>query len=145
MGLFGKSFEEKVHEALREIEAMGLGVKNLGAKIEGETVTLTGDAPSMEVKAQVMAEFNARVKTENTLNAIRIPEAPKPEPKPEPKVEEQPADVYYEVQPGDTLSGIALKYYGNANQYMKIFDANRDILDNPDLIKPGQKLRIPDA
>ena len=70
MGLFGKSFEEKVHDALGEIEAMGLGVKNLGAKIEGEMVTLTGDAPSMEAKARVMAEFNTRVKTDNTLNAI---------------------------------------------------------------------------
>ena len=145
MGLFGKSFEEKVHDALREIEGMGLGVTNLSAKIEGKTVTLNGNAPSMEAKAQVMAEFNARVKTENTLNAVRIPEAPKPKPQPTPAVEEQPQEVFYEVQPGDTLSGIALKYYGKANEYMKIFDANRDILDNPDLIKPGQKLRIPDA
>jgi nucleoid-associated protein YgaU len=149
MGLFGRSFEEKVRDALGEVEAMGLGVTNLGAKVEGKMVTLTGDAPSMEAKAQVMAEFNARVKTENTLNAIRIPEAPRPEPKPapapEPAVVEQPEEVFYEVQPGDTLSGIALKYYGKANEYMKIFDANRDLLDNPDLIKPGQKLRIPDA
>jgi nucleoid-associated protein YgaU len=38
-----------------------------------------------------------------------------------------------------------LKYYGKASAYPKIFEANRDILDNPDLIKPGQKLRIPDA
>ena len=147
MGLFGKSFEEKVHDALGEIEAMGLGVTNLGAKIEGKMVTLTGDAPSMEAKAKVMEEFNNRVKTDNTLNTIRIPEAPKPEPKPAPApvAEEQSQDVFYEVQPGDTLSGIALKYYGKANEYMKIFDANRETLDNPDLIKPGQKLRIPDA
>jgi LysM repeat protein len=151
MGLFGRSFEEKVHDALGEVEAMGLGVTSLGAKIEGKTVTLTGDAPSMEAKAKVMEEFNQRVKTENTLNTIRIPEASKPEPKPapehepEPAVVEQPEEVFYEVKPGDTLSGISLKYYGNANDYMKIFDANRQILDNPDLIKPGQKLRIPDA
>ena len=47
------------------------------------------------------------------------------------------------VVPGDTLSGIAKKYYGNAGLYMKIFEANKDQLDNPDLIKVGQKLRIP--
>lgn len=145
MGLFGRSFEEKVHDALREIEGMGLGVTNLGAKIEGKTVTLTGEAPSMEAKAQVMAEFNKRVKTDNTLNAVRIPEARKPAPKPAPAQAAEPEAVYYEVKPGDTLSGIALKYYGNAHEYMKIFEANRDILDNPDLIKPGQKLRIPGA
>ena len=143
MGLFGRSFEEKVHDALREIEAMGLGVTNLGAKIEGKTVTLTGDASSMEAKAKVMAEFNKRVKTDNTLNTIRIPEAPKPKPKPEPTKVEEPAEVFYEVKPGDTLSGISLKYYGKANEYMKIFEANRDIIDDPNKIYPGQKIRIP--
>jgi len=45
---------------------------------------------------------------------------------------------------GDTLGAISQKYYGKASDYMKIFEANRDILDNPDLIKPGQKLRIPE-
>ena len=44
---------------------------------------------------------------------------------------------------GDTLGGIAQTFYGKASLYMKIFEANRDILDNPDLIKVGQKLRIP--
>jgi nucleoid-associated protein YgaU len=48
------------------------------------------------------------------------------------------------VEKGDTLSAIAKKYYGKAGAYMKIFEANRDILSDPDKIKPGQKLRIPD-
>jgi LysM repeat protein len=143
MGLFGKSFEDKVRDALKKIEGMGLGVTSLGAKIEGKTVTLTGNAQNMEAKARVMAEFNKMVDTENTLNTIRVPQAPKPEPKPKPV--EQPQEAIYEVQPGDTLGAIALKYYGKASAYPKIFEANRDILDNPDLIKPGQKLRIPDA
>lgn len=47
------------------------------------------------------------------------------------------------VQPGDTLSAIAKHHYGDANSYMKIYNANRDQLTNPDLIKPGQVLRIP--
>jgi nucleoid-associated protein YgaU len=49
----------------------------------------------------------------------------------------------YTVKPGDTLSKIAKEMLGNANAYMKIFEANRDQLSNPDLIKPGQVLRIP--
>lgn len=49
----------------------------------------------------------------------------------------------YTVEPGDTLSGIAKKVYGNGNKYMKIFQANTDILKNPDQIKPGQVLKIP--
>lgn len=48
------------------------------------------------------------------------------------------------VERGDTLGAIAKKYYGKAGLYPKVFDANRDVLDNPDVIKPGQKLRIPD-
>jgi nucleoid-associated protein YgaU len=49
----------------------------------------------------------------------------------------------YTVQAGDTLSGIARKFLGNANAYMDIFNANRDQLSDPDKIKPGQVLKIP--
>jgi nucleoid-associated protein YgaU len=54
-----------------------------------------------------------------------------------------PAERMHEVMKGETLSKIAKQYYGDANKYRKIFDANRDQLSNPDLIKVGQKLRIP--
>lgn len=49
----------------------------------------------------------------------------------------------YTVVSGDTLSGIAKQFYHDANQWQRIFDANRDILNNPDRISPGQQLRIP--
>ena len=49
----------------------------------------------------------------------------------------------YTVQPDDTLSAIAKKFLGNANDYMEIFNANRDQLTDPDNIKPGQVLKIP--
>ena len=49
----------------------------------------------------------------------------------------------YTVKTGDTLSGIAKQQLGNANAYMKIFEANRDQLSDPDKIKPGQVLKIP--
>ena len=51
----------------------------------------------------------------------------------------------YTVQAGDTLSKIAKEHYGNANDYMKIFNANKDQLTDPDKIKPGQVLKIPTA
>ena len=59
----------------------------------------------------------------------------------------EPADesTYYTVQRGDTLSAIAKAQYGNANAYMKIFEANKPMLSNPDQIYPGQLLRIPAA
>src|SRR5262245_1992609 len=58
-------------------------------------------------------------------------------PPPEPEV--------YTVVAGDSLSKIAKRAYGDANQWRRIFEANRDQIKNPDLIKPGQKLKIPKA
>ncbi len=51
----------------------------------------------------------------------------------------------YTVQSGDTLSKIAREHLGDANAYMKIFEANKDQLSDPDKIKPGQVLKIPTA
>jgi nucleoid-associated protein YgaU len=56
---------------------------------------------------------------------------------------DNPYAQYYVVKKGDTLSKIALEYYGDAKLYPQIFDANRDILTDPNKIKVGQKLRIP--
>jgi len=47
------------------------------------------------------------------------------------------------VKPGDTLSKIAEQYYGDKSLYPQIFEANKDVLDDPNKIKVGQKLRIP--
>ncbi len=54
-----------------------------------------------------------------------------------------PDPVFYTVERGDTLSGIAKTQYGNAMKYMVIFEANRPLLEDPDRIYPGQVLRIP--
>ncbi len=55
----------------------------------------------------------------------------------------EPEAQFYTVKSGDTLSKIAKQYYGNANKYPTIFEANRPMLQNPDKIYPGQVLRIP--
>jgi nucleoid-associated protein YgaU len=49
----------------------------------------------------------------------------------------------YTVQPGDSLSKISKEVYGKPSEYMKIFEANRDVLNDPKKISPGQKLKIP--
>jgi len=53
------------------------------------------------------------------------------------------ATQWHEVKKGETLWKIAEQYYGDGNLYQKIFEANRDVLKNPDRINIGQKLRIP--
>ncbi len=55
----------------------------------------------------------------------------------------EPASTTYTVKSGDTLSKIAKEHLGNANAYMEIFNLNRDQLSDPDRIKPGQVLKIP--
>jgi nucleoid-associated protein YgaU len=64
------------------------------------------------------------------------PAAPADDAPPEPKT--------YTVVAGDTLSKIAQHQYGSANQWHKIYEANKDTIPNPDLIHPGQTLVIPD-
>ncbi len=54
-----------------------------------------------------------------------------------------PPAQYYTVVKGDTLSKIAKQFYGNANEYQKIFEANQPLLKHPDKIYPGQNLRVP--
>jgi len=93
---------------------------------------------------------------DNMVVAAPAP-APAETPEPEaPAVETAPADEAeapvaeesegrsYTVESGDTLWKIAEQMYGNGSKYMKIFEANTDLLKNPDQIFPGQKLKIPD-
>jgi nucleoid-associated protein YgaU len=73
---------------------------------------------------------------------IRVTGTPAPAP---PAATKAPAAAArtYTVKAGDTLSKIAKEYLGEAGAYPKIFEANRDVLSDPDKIKPGQVLRIP--
>ena len=61
----------------------------------------------------------------------------------DPNAPKQEAAQTYTVKSGDTLSKIAKEHLGDANAYMKIFDANKDQLSDPDKIKPGQVLKMP--
>ena len=113
------------------IEQQNLGLSGLGVSFDGASgkVTLTGSAPSQEASEKaVLAAGNVTgvSDVENNLNFPAETEA-----------------QYHDVVSGDTLSGIAKQYYGNANEYMKIFEANKPMLSDPDKIYVGQKLRIP--
>lgn len=56
---------------------------------------------------------------------------------------EQGREEYYVIVRGDTLSGIAKRYYGHANRWPELFEANREVIEDPDKIFPGQKIRVP--
>jgi len=128
--LFNKD-EEAAEKIKKHIEATNPGVKDLDIHFEDGVVSLSGDAESLEaMEKTVLIAGNVRgvseVKAEN-LNS----------PAQEIKIE------YYVIKKGDTLSALAKTYYGNAMDYPRIFEANREVIKDPDLIFVGQKIRIP--
>jgi nucleoid-associated protein YgaU len=148
--MFGRSMEKKVNEALDKLRARFPGTR-ISATVDDKIVTLQGEAPDLATKQQIMTAFNEMVKTDNTINQISIPQPTTSQAAggvpgnfaPGTGMAGGGATRVHEVVRGDTLSGIAKNYYGNASQYMRIFEANRDVLDDPDKIKVGQRLKIP--
>lgn len=128
--IFGS--EDEAAEKIKEnIEASNPGIQDLNVAYNDGVVELTGTADSAEAmeKAVLMAG-NVKGVSEVKADGVNAPPQPAP-------VE------YYVIQKGDSLSAIAKRYYGNAKDYPRIFDANREVIKNPDLIYPGQKIRIP--
>ncbi len=116
------------------IETQNLGLTGLFVMFDGSTgtVTVQGDAPSQEASEKVTLCCGNVGGVQSVENMLVVAE---------------PADEsqYHDVVRGDTLSAIARTYYGNANKYPLIFEANKPMLGHPDKIYPGQKLRIPPA
>ncbi len=113
------------------IEEDNPGIENLGVEVNDGVVTLSGntDSPEALEKAILMA---GNIEGISAVNVDSV-EAPP-----------MTANVqYYEIKSGDTLSAIAKQFLGNAMDYPKIFEANREVIKDPNLIYPGQKIRIP--
>jgi LysM repeat protein len=128
--LFGKDDDpaEKIKE---NIEADNPGITDLGVAYDDGTVDLSGKAESAEaVEKAVLMAGNVKGVSDVKIDNMEAP-APAPE------IE------YYTIVSGDSLSKIAKRYYGDAMDYPKLFEANREVIKDADLIYPGQKIRIP--
>jgi nucleoid-associated protein YgaU len=130
--LFGKEAEasEKIKE---EIEHDNPGIEGLDVKYDNGVVSLSGKATSAEAleKAVLMAG-NVKGVEEVKVEGVEAPP--------------QTGEVdFYVIEQGDTLSAIAKKFYGDANAYPKIVEANREVIKDADKIFPGQKIRLPKA
>ena len=124
--------EKEAPEKLKKhIEDDNPGIENLEIQVEDGVATISGktDDPSALEKVVLMTG-NAMGIEEVNVDAV---EAPK-------QTEEV---LYYEISKGDSLWKIAKNTYGDGNQYKKIFDENREVIKDPDLIFPGQKIRLP--
>ncbi len=93
------------------------------------------DQPKMDVEDDVRKELDEIRKRKAAADKPGEAEAPAEEKAAEPRI--------YVVQRGDSLSKIAKEVYGNAGRWKEIFEANRDQIQDPSLIRPGQELRIP--
>jgi len=134
-------FEElksKYQSVLRLIEQKELRMHNL--HVQDNKLFIKASAGTQELKNVIWDQIKlvdpsySDLTCDILIDPSMAPQAPAP-----------PAVKTYTVQPGDSLSKIAKQFYGNANAYMKIFDANKDQLTDPNKIQIGQVLKIPNA
>jgi nucleoid-associated protein YgaU len=129
--LFGKGKKEE--EAITELLNKDLTgkIQNLNVAFKNGVVSLSGscDTHATKEKAVLLA---GNIKGVESVNDESLT-APEPEETTE----------LYTIKSGDTLSKIAKMYYGSGSKYPVIFEANREVIKNPDLIYPGQVVRIP--
>ena len=126
------ALNQKAGDAIRAyIEQQNLGLSGLGVTFDGASgkVTMVGLAPDQEAAEKAGLAAGNVAAVASVENNLQYPAG----------AESQ----YHDVVRGDTLSAIAKKFYGDANKYMVIFEANKPMLSHPDKIYPGQKLRIP--
>jgi len=121
----GQAIEDYI--AAMKLSADGLKVEFDGANA---TVTVSGTAPDQATREKIVLCCGNVAGVGNVIDNMSVSHA-------------EPEAQFYTVVRGDTLSKIAKQYYGNANAYMPIFEANKPMLTHPDKIYPGQVLRIP--
>jgi nucleoid-associated protein YgaU len=115
---------------LAHVKGLGLAYNSLTVKVSGETVTLEGEVAKQEDGEKISLAVGNVEGVSSVDNRLQVAT-------PEPEAQ------FYTVVSGDTLSKIAKQFYGNANKYPVIFEANKPMLTHPDKIYPGQVLRIP--
>jgi nucleoid-associated protein YgaU len=130
--ILGKGNDSENVKKLIEEEKETMPIEGLEVEVEGDTVVLRGKAKSAEdkVKAALIA---GNIEGVSKVNADEL----------ETEDTQVIDDIFYEVQKGDTLWRIADIYYKDGSRYTEIFEANREVIKDPDKIYPGQMIRIP--
>jgi nucleoid-associated protein YgaU len=136
--------KQKYDRALKTMTSSGIRLQNL--HIQDNKLLMRGTAPSEQAKNEL---WNAIKAADPSMSDVLVEMTIDPSIAPPPAAGGSRgaagAEQTYSVKSGDTLSKISKQFYGDANKYMKIFEANRDQLTDPDKIKPGQTLKIPAA
>lgn len=131
--VFGIGDANAADQIKENIEANNPGVSDLAVALDDEVCTISGNCDSAEAKEKVVL-MAGNMKGVGSVNGdgLVAPEA-------EAAVEVE----YYTIESGDTLWAIASKFLGNGSKYPEIFEANREVIEDPDKIFVGQKIRIP--
>ena len=135
-----EQLKSKYQSVLNFIQSQGVQLQNVN--MEGDKLFIRAAAPSMDLKNKVWDQIKLVDPTYSDLIAdIQAPAAAAAAA----AGAGQPSSSTrtYIVQPGDSLSKISKNFYGNANMYMIIFDANKDKLSDPNKISAGTELVIP--
>jgi nucleoid-associated protein YgaU len=130
-----EQLKQKYASVLNLINQSGARLSHM--HLQENKLFLQGAAGSEQIKNRIWDEIK-KVNPAADDITCDLTVDPSLAPEPSPKVKK------YTVAAGDSLSKIAKNFYGNAGQYMKIFDANKDKLSDPDKIKVGQELVIPE-
>lgn len=125
-----KADEQAAKKLEQTISDLQLNVENLKVTVEDDQATVTGKAYDQSTKEKVVLVIG------NTNGIATVDDQMSVD-------HQEPEAKFYTVAKGDTLSKIAKEYYGNANMYQQIFEANKPMLKDANLIYPGQVLRIP--
>ncbi len=127
-------------------------IKNLSVDFDDGTVTLCGECMNQQHREQaILLAGNVKGVDKVVSDELTYPRPSADKPTADKPSAEQPTAgkpveekiEFYEIKSGDTLSGIAKEFYGDFSMYTKIFEANREVIGDPDKIYPGQKIRIP--
>lgn len=134
---------EKSAKLKEHIQKLGLpGADNVNIDVADDKATVTGENISQELKEKILVAIGNVAGISGVDDKITSAAAANTAESPA-IADAKPASRFYTVVAGDTLSKIAKSQYGNANDYMKIFTANKPMLSDPDKIYPGQTLIIP--
>jgi len=140
--------DEEAAEKIKElIEANNPGVENLEVEFDNGVVSLAGQCSSSAAREKcVLMAGNVQGVVDVYATKMGVSPAAgggsKVGVEAEAEVAEEKVE-FYVIQSGDTLGKLAKKHYGNAMEYPRIFEANREVIEDPDKIYVGQKIRIP--
>jgi hypothetical protein len=130
----------KYQSVLNFIQSNGVQLQNVN--MEGDKLFIRASAPSADLKNKVWDQI--KLVDPNFSDLTADIQAPAAAAAAAAGAASTPASARtYTVQPGDSLSKISKQFYGDANKYMKIFEANKDKLSDPDKVKAGMDLLIP--